>query len=189
MSAVTLLHRAQARALAVTRSLDGVAPLLARVTLGVTFAGTGWGKLQHLEKVTMYFTQLGLPAPHFQAALVGAVELVGGVLLLVGFASRLASLPLLVTMVVAIATAKRADISGVSDLLGMIEWTYLVLLAWLALGGPGRFSVDGLRALFATRRDSKASAPTSVAARRDLRLAEPFVSAPSPSANQRTTRP
>jgi len=41
-----------------TRSLDGVASLLARLTLGVTFAGTGWGKLQHLDKVTAFFTEL-----------------------------------------------------------------------------------------------------------------------------------
>jgi putative oxidoreductase len=154
MTAMTLVHRAQARASSVTLSLDGVAPLLARLTLGVTFTGTGWGKLHHLDKVTAYFTLLGLPAPYFQATLVGTTELVGGVLLLVGFWSRLAALPLLATMVVAILTAKRAEISDVSDLLGAIEWTYLVLLAWLGLSGPGRFSVDALRAAFPKRRSS-----------------------------------
>jgi putative oxidoreductase len=152
MIAMTLVHRAQACALSVTRALDGVAPLVARLTLGVTFAGTGWGKLQHLEKVTAFFTELGLPAPHFQAMLVGTTELVGGALLLAGFASRLASLPLLVTMVVAILTAKRTDVTGASDLFGLLEWTYLVLLAWLALSGPGRFSLDGLRAVLVRRR-------------------------------------
>src|SRR5579863_5287593 len=147
MIAMTLVHCAQACALSVTRALDGVVPLVARLTLGVTFVGTGWGKLQHLEKVTAFFTELGLPAPHFQAMLVGTTELVGGALLLAGFASRLASLPLAFTMVVAILTAKRADIAGVSDLFGLLEWTYLVLLGWLALNGPGRFSLDGLRAV------------------------------------------
>jgi putative oxidoreductase len=158
MNAITLARRAQARAILVTRALDGVAPLLARLTLGVTFAGTGWGKLQHLDKVTAFFTELGLPAPHFQAVLVATTEVVGGALLLVGFASRLASLPLLVTMVVAILTAKRADISGVSDLLGLLEWAYLVLLAWLALSGPGRFSVDGLRAVLSKRESATLTA-------------------------------
>src|SRR5271156_1750111 len=99
MTAMTLLHRAQARSLSLTRALDGVAPLLARLTLGITFVGTGWGKLHHLEKVTAYFTELGLPAPHFQATLVGSTELVGGALVLLGIGSRLASLPLLFTMV------------------------------------------------------------------------------------------
>jgi len=151
MRLITIVHGAQVRAASVTRSLDGVAPLLARLTLGVTFVGTGWGKLQHLDKVTAFFTELGLPAPHFQATLVGTTELLGGALLLAGVASRLAALPLLMTMVVAILTAKRADIAGVSDVFGLVEWTYLVLLAWLALNGPGRFSADGLRAVFSKR--------------------------------------
>jgi len=165
MTAMTLVHRAQARALLLTRSLDGVAPLVARLTLGVTFAGTGWGKLQHLDKVTAFFTDLGLPAPQFQATLVGTTELVGGALLLAGFASRLASLPLLVTMVVAILTAKRADIAGVSDLFGLLEWTYLVLLAWLALSGPGRFSLDGLRAVLVKPGPPRLTAAGATAAR------------------------
>lgn len=164
MTAMALVSRAHARALSITRTLDGVAPLLARLTLGVTFVGTGWGKLQHLDKVTEFFTELGLPAPHFQAVLVGTTELVGGALLLAGFASRLASLPLLVTMVVAILTAKRADISGVSDLFGTIEWTYLAMLLWLALSGPGRFSLDGLRSLLSKRQaGTRPPAPAALA--------------------------
>jgi len=139
-----------------SQRLAGVAPLLARLTLGLTFAGSGLGKLEHLDKVTLFFTGLGLPFPHAQAVLVGSTELIGGTLLVVGLASRLASLPLIVTMLVAIATAKRADISTVGDLFGLVEWAYLVLLAWVALAGPGRFSLDGvlrttsLRRFFAT---------------------------------------
>ncbi len=144
MIAMSLAHRAQQRALSLTRRLDGVAPLLARLTVGLVFAGSGWGKLHHLDKVTAFFTDLGLPLPHFQATLVGTTGLVGGALLVVGLASRLAALPLMVTMVVALLTAKRADISGASDLFGVVEWTYLVLLAWIALSGPGRLSLDGL---------------------------------------------
>jgi putative oxidoreductase len=147
----------------VSRRLEGLAPLLARLTLGVTFAGTGFGKLSHLEKVTAFFTDLGLPFPHQQAVLVGSTELAGGVLLVAGLASRIASVPLLATMVVAIATAKRAEISGVSDLFGLVEWTYLVLLAWVALAGPGRFSLDGWLRTTSLRR-SAAVLPRLVAA-------------------------
>ena len=63
---------------------------------------------------------------------------------MVGLATRLAALPLLATMVVAIFTAKRAELTGVTELFGFIEWTYLVMLGWLALVGPGRFSFDRL---------------------------------------------
>lgn len=152
MNAMTLAHRAQERALSLTRSLDGLGPLLGRLTLGVTFVGTGWGKLQHLDKVTAFFTELGIPAPHFQAGLVGATELVGGALVLIGLASRVAAVPLAFTMVVALLTAKRADIGGVADLFATTEWTYLVMFAALVLGGPGRFSVDALLSRFTGRR-------------------------------------
>jgi len=151
-TAMTLVSRAQDRALSLTRKLDGVGPLMARLTLGVTFAGTGWGKLAHLDEVTDFFVELGIPAPHFQATLVGATELVGGALILVGLLTRLAALPLIVTMVVAIVTAKQADISGVADLLGTTEWVYLVMFAWLALAGAGRFSLDAVVVQWRSRR-------------------------------------
>ena len=150
-----VLRRVQDRALSLTRSLDGVGPLLARLTVGWVFVGTGWGKLHHLDKVTAYFTELGLPVPHAQAVLVGTTELVGGALVLVGLLTRLASLPLLATMVVAILTAKRAELGSANDLFGFVEWTYLVLFALLALGGPGRFSLDHF--LFGPR--TRAAAP------------------------------
>ena len=132
------------RALSVTKALDGVGPLMARITLGVVFASSGLGKVQHLDKVTAFFTDLGIPAPGFQAAFVSGVELVGGVLLLVGLASRLVAIPLAATMVVAIATAKRADIHGFTDFIGLEEWTYLVMLGWIVLNGPGRIALDSI---------------------------------------------
>ena len=63
-----------------------------------------------------------------------------------GLFTRLASIPLLITMVVAIATAKRAEISGLPDLLGLVEFLYVVLLLWLAAGGPGPLSADRMLA-------------------------------------------
>ena len=139
-----LLANVSQRALAVTRSLDGVGPLFARITLGVIFASSGLGKLQHLDKVIGFFTDLGIPAPQIQAPFVAGVELVGGILLIVGLASRISALLLSSTMVVAIATAKRADIHGFTDFIGLDEWVYLVMLGWLVLAGPGRFAIDAI---------------------------------------------
>lgn len=139
-----LLANVSQRALAITKALDGVGPLVARITLGVIFASSGLGKLQHLDKVTAFFTDLGIPAPHFQAAFVGSVELFGGILLLVGLGSRICAMLLASTMVVAIITAKRADIHSFTDFLGLEEWVYLVMLGWLVLAGPGRFAIDAI---------------------------------------------
>jgi putative oxidoreductase len=121
-------------------------PLLGRLAVAVIFIGTGWGKLHSLDKVTDFFTELHIPAPHFHAVLVASTELVGGLLLLVGLFTRLAAMPLAFTMVIAILTAKRSEIEGVSSLFGFEEFTYLMIFLWLAVSGPGALSIDRLLA-------------------------------------------
>jgi putative oxidoreductase len=132
------------QALAAVDRIQWLAPLLGRLAVGLLFVSTGWGKVHDLEKVTEFFTKLGIPAPGFNAVLVGYTELVGGALLVIGLATRLAALPLMVSMVVAILTAKIADLHGVFDLVGFDEFTYLVVLAMIAIIGPGAASLDRL---------------------------------------------
>jgi len=134
----------RARALDLTTKLDWVAPLVARITLGVVFVSTGWGKVHDLDKVTGFFTDLGIPMPHANAVMVSFVELFGGALLLIGLGSRLAALPLMASMAVAILTAQRENVHGVPDLFGLVEWTYFALLLWVAFAGPGKASLDHL---------------------------------------------
>ena len=136
------LSRAQAAFLSTAERLAFLGPTLARLTLGVVFIGTGWGKLHGLQKITEFFTELGIPAPGFNAVLASTAEFVCGALLLIGLLSRLAAIPLIVTMSVAIITAKRADLHGISDLLGFEEWTYIVLGVWILVAGPGPLSLD-----------------------------------------------
>jgi len=115
-----------------------------RITLGVLFVSTGWGKVHNLAKVTAYFTELGIPFAGVQAPMVSFIELVGGALLVVGLASRLAALPLMGSMAVAILTAQRDNVHGLPDLFGLVEWTYFALLLWVAIAGPGKASLDHL---------------------------------------------
>jgi putative oxidoreductase len=147
------MKRLRLLVLSVSSNLRWLPPLVGRLTLGLTFLQTGWGKLHNLPKVTAFFTQLGLPAPGFQARLVATTELVCGALLLVGFITRLASIPLMITMIVAIATAKSAEIHELGDLFGMSEYLYLALLLWLAAFGAGLVSID---AAIARRMDTPA---------------------------------
>ena len=126
--------------------LQPLSLLVARLTLGVEFISTGWGKLQHLDKVTAYFEELGIAMPALNARVASLTELVCGTLLFVGVLSRLASLPLVVTMLVAIATAKRSELDGIVALSGLLEWTYIVLLLVIAIQGPGTLSLDCLAA-------------------------------------------
>ena len=155
----TLVERTQARLEKLTKQLSFLGPLLARITLGVVFIGTGWGKLHSLEKVTEFFTNLHLPAPHLQAILVGTTELVGGSLLLVGLGTRLVAAPLAFTMLIAILTAKRDEIDGLSSLLGFEELTYLVMFVWLLLAGAGALSLDRLVWSRLKRHDAGAELP------------------------------
>ena len=122
--------------------LDFLPGLLSRITLGFIFVQSGWGKLHHLDKVTEFFRALGIPAPGLQAPFVATVELAAGGLVLMGLFTRLAALPLIGTMVVAILTAKRPDIHELSDFLALPEFLFIVLSLWLVIKGAGAFSLD-----------------------------------------------
>lgn len=117
-------------------------PLLARIIVGWVFVESGWGKIHNIDKVIGFFTSLGLPAPAFQAHLVATTEFAGGLALLLGMFTRLASIPLMIIMFVAIATAKKDDLHGFSDLIGFPEFLYMALLFWLLIAGPGRVALD-----------------------------------------------
>jgi putative oxidoreductase len=147
------LHLARRRSLELTRRLHFLAPLVLRVTVGVVFVGTGWGKLHSLDDVTTFFTELHIPAPALQARIVAGTEFFGGLLLLVGLGTRLVALPLAFTMAIAIATAKLSDVGDAFDFFGLDEWTYLVIFAALAIVGPGAASLD---AVVARRLDRRA---------------------------------
>lgn len=98
-----LLIRAQAL-LDRTRAADYLAPLLLRLYLVPVFWMAGVQKWQHFPDTVAWFGQdgLGLPLPTLMAGLATAAELVGAVCLLLGFAVRWISVPLMITMLVAI---------------------------------------------------------------------------------------
>jgi putative oxidoreductase len=134
--------------------LKWLPPTVARLTLGWIFLQSGWGKLHNLPKVVAFFTELGIPAPQIQAPFSAFMEFACGALLLVGLLTRLASLPLIAIMAVAILTAKKGDINELSDLFGFSEYLYIALLLWLAAYGAGPISLDRL---FARRLEASAA--------------------------------
>ena len=132
------------RALAFLDRFRWLGPLALRLSLGAVFLGTGWGKLHNLAQVTSFFTELGVPFPAVQAPVIASIELVGGTLILLGLLTRLAALPLMGVMLVAILTAKRPEIEGIRSLLAFDESTYLAGFLWLFLAGAGKASLDAL---------------------------------------------
>src|SRR6185437_7047890 len=97
---------------AIVSRLDWLPGLMSRLTIGFIFIQTGWGKWRHIDKVISFFTSLGIPAPRLQAPFVASVELGCGALVCLGLFTRIAAVPLIGTMIVAIATVK---IKGVAD--------------------------------------------------------------------------
>lgn len=89
-----------------TRKLDFVAPVLFRLYLAPILIAAGLTKLSGFDSTVAWFGNpdwgLGLPLPWLMAFLATATELVGGFLLLVGLATRLVTIPLMITMLVAI---------------------------------------------------------------------------------------
>jgi putative oxidoreductase len=119
-----------------------LAPLFARITVGWVFMWSGWGKLNNLPQVTENFVSWGIPFPQLLTPFVSGVEFFGGILLLLGFLTRISAGALGVTMIVAIKSAKWATVDSLETLLGFDETEYLALFLWLAIAGPGRVSLD-----------------------------------------------
>lgn len=119
-------------------------PLVGRIVVGYTFMLTGWGKLQNLPGITGYFAELGIPFPQFTTPFVAGLECFGGLFLILGLMTRISAGGLAVTMVVAIVSAKWAEVDSLETLLGFEESTYLAVFTWLAITGAGKASLDYL---------------------------------------------
>ena len=102
----------------------------------------------HLERTAGFFESLGIPAPHLNAVMAGGTECLGGLLLLLGLWARLASVPLIVTMCVAYATAERAALQAITSdpekFTSAAPFLFLVVAVVVLAFGPGIFSVDRL---------------------------------------------
>jgi uncharacterized membrane protein YphA (DoxX/SURF4 family) len=83
------------------------ATVLIRVAVGVVFTSEGIQKFLYPDALGVgRFAKIGIPAPEVMGPFVGVVETVGGLLILVGFLTRLAAVPLIINMLVAIASTK-----------------------------------------------------------------------------------
>jgi putative oxidoreductase len=122
--------------------------LAVRLYWGWQLVQSGWGKLHNLDKVTDYFTSLGLPMPAQMAVLISCVELFGGIFLALGLLSRLTALVLTVNLIAAYITGDReALLSIFSDpdkFYAAAPYTFLIASLIILIFGPGRASLDTL---------------------------------------------
>lgn len=132
----------------VAESLQSPFLLLVRCYWGWQFAITGWGKVNNMDKITNYFMSLGIPFPAITAHFIAGLELVGGILLILGLAARPIGLMLSVNMLVAYITADRdALLSFISDpdkFAAASPFTFLVASLIVLIFGAGWLSLDHL---------------------------------------------
>jgi putative oxidoreductase len=129
--------------------------LLIRVLVGWVFLSEGIQKFLFPDSLGVgRFVKIGIPWPQVMAPFVGVVEIVCGTLLLVGFLTRLASVPLLIDICVALYSTKIVTFAknGLWSTLheARTDVSMLLGLIFLLLVGGGEWSVD---ARLAGRRD------------------------------------
>ena len=130
-------------------NLQSLFLLWVRLTWGHQFYLTGMGKFHNIEQTAQYFASLGIAHPELQAHVVGTLEAAGGALLVVGLASRFISIPLLITLLVALGTAHIQIFSGLhfltdpAELAASAPFPFLMMTLLMICYGPGRISLDG----------------------------------------------
>jgi uncharacterized membrane protein YphA (DoxX/SURF4 family) len=135
------------------------ATLLVRAAVGSVFISSGLVKFLFDNQGPGRFAKIGLPDAPALASFVGATEIVCGTLLLVGLFVRLAALPLVIDMVVAIATTKLPLLFGAGPepvaappktgfwafaYQARLDVTMLAGCVFLVIAGAGLLSVDAL---------------------------------------------
>ncbi|QNI33890.1 DoxX family protein [Alloacidobacterium dinghuense] len=125
--------------------LDSPFLLLVRLYWGWQFAQSGWGRL-HNSHAVEFFASLGIPAPGIVEPAVSCLELFGGILLIVGLASRLTGFLLACDMAVAYLTSDRDALRSIFSDPGKFynadPFTFLFASLIVLIFGAGFFSLD-----------------------------------------------
>lgn len=120
--------------------------LLIRLILGYVFLVAGLQKFIFPDDMGPgRFVEMGFPAPEFTAYFVGFFEALGGFLILIGLASRLAAIPLAIVMMVAIVTTKFpqfADGFWTFAHAARLDISMLLTSLFVIINGSGKHSLD-----------------------------------------------
>lgn len=110
-----------------------------RVAMALVFIVSGWQKFgAGMEGLTAMFTKMGIPAPGIVGPVIAILELVGGILLLVGIFGRWLGMAYTIEFIVAAFYVKLpAGFAG-----ARLDLMLLAGAILLTLNGPGRAAVD-----------------------------------------------
>lgn len=121
--------------------------IIIRLIVGAVFLSEGIQKfLFSAIRGAGRFEKIGLPSPEFLGSFVGTFEILCGALILLGLLTRLASIPLIVIMLVAIATTKAEVLAnqGFWEMMhgSRTDWSMLLGSIFLLIKGGGYWSLD-----------------------------------------------
>jgi putative oxidoreductase len=131
----------------VLQSSAPAAVILIRVVVGAVFLSEGIQKFLFSNELGAgRFTKIGIPAPQVMGPFVGVVEIVCGILIIVGLLTRLAAIPLIINMLVAISSTKIPILlkSGFWTMAHDSRTDFSMLLGsiFLLIVGAGAWSLD-----------------------------------------------
>lgn len=116
------------------------AMLVLRLGLGILMIHHGYDKLVHFGKYEAQFMNFMGIGQTMSLALVVFAEFFCSLFLILGLFTRLATIPLIITMCVALFKAHNAEVFGDGQMSALYLTGYIALL----LTGPGKVSVDGM---------------------------------------------
>jgi uncharacterized membrane protein YphA (DoxX/SURF4 family) len=136
--------------MSLSRLFEARAPaavILIRIAVGAVFLSEGIQKFLFPGALGIgRFTKIGIPVPGVSAPFVGVVEIVCGALLLLGLATRLASVPLVIDILVAIGSTKVPFLMAhgfwAAAHEARVDFTMLLGSLFLMMVGGGTWSVD-----------------------------------------------
>jgi len=125
------------------------AVIIIRLMVGAVFISEGTQKfLFPADAGAGRFEKIGIPGPEVVAPLVGGFEIACGTLVMLGAATRLAAVPLVVIMITAIASTKIPFLQhqGFWKMAheARTDWSMLLGSMFLLIVGGGRWSLDAL---------------------------------------------
>lgn len=130
--------------------------LFIRLYIGYQCIISGWNHLHNFDQMVKNFQGWRIPLPHVSVAVSASTELIGGALLLIGLASRFASLVLTGNFFVAMLSVELANyafsykqlwakiLEDQSPILGDTAFPFFVAAVLILVFGPGFLSVDGI---------------------------------------------
>jgi putative oxidoreductase len=121
------------------RKISAFAPLPIRIMAGIALIVHGLHKFENLQGVQGFFTSVGIPAE--LALPIALLEVIGGILLIIGLLTRITSILFIIQMIGFILVVKaEGGITGEGGL--EVELLLMTISISLLLSGPGRISIE-----------------------------------------------